>query len=160
MTKNMEKTTKELTIKDYTLQLNSLIVSFVREYINRIKEIYRIEDGVICDIIGLDEESYAQLMDDKFNGNISSGLIATIYIITGGKFSLSHIANSFEFDELIFNKEIDKIFKKRYQKKVEKLLEYLHIDTEESLDEFIKNFEEIKNVYNDKEELLSWLRNE
>lgn len=156
----MEKKPIEPTIMEYTVQFNSLIVNFVREYINKTKEIYKLTDEEIANIIGIDADSYPQLMNENFNGCISSALIATIFIITGGKFSLSKIAEGFEFDKEIFNKEVNKIIEKHYEKKVDKLLEYLQIDSEDKLDEFLKNFEEIRNVIKNKEDLLTWLKNE
>ena len=49
MKKIMEK-----TIKDYTLELNKLIVDFVREYINKTKKCYNLTDEEIANIIGVD----------------------------------------------------------------------------------------------------------
>lgn len=156
----MEKKPLEPTIMEYTLEFNTLIVNFVREYIKKTKEFYKLTDEEIANIIGVDGISYSQLMDENFNGDISSGIIATMYIITGGKLSLSKIAENFEFDEDIFNKEVHKILKKHYEKKIDKLLNYLQIDSEDKLDEFLKNFEEIVNVVKNKQDILTWLRSE
>ena len=154
----MEKKPTEPTIMGYTLQFNSLIVNFVREYINKTKEFYKLTDEEIANIIGVDGIAYSQLMDENFNGDISSGIIATIYIITGGKFSLSKI--DFEFDKEIFNKEVSKIIKKHHEEKIEKLLEYLQIDSEDKLDEFLNIFTETQNAIKNKEDVLSWLKDE
>ncbi len=154
----MEKKPAEPTIMGYTLQFNSLIVNFVREYINKTKEFYKLTDEEIANIIGVDGIAYSQLMDENFNGDISSGIIATIYIITGGKFSLSKI--DFEFDKEIFNKEVNKIIKKHHEEKIEKLLEYLQIDSEDKLDEFLNIFSETQNAIKNKEDVLSWLKDE
>lgn len=147
----------EKTIKDYTLELNKLIVDFVREYINKTKKCYNLTDEEIANIIGVDYISYGQLMDENFNGDISSGIIATVCIMLGGKFPLENIISNMEFDELIFNKEIVKITEAHRKKKIEQLLECLQIDSDEKLDEFLENFNTITKIFNDKEKLREWL---
>ena len=156
----MEKKPIEQTIQGYTLELNTLIVEFVREYIKKTKEFYKLSDEEIANLIGVDNEAYTQLMNENFNGTISSGIISTMYIITGGKFNISDIAADMVFDELIFNKEVQKIVDKHRQKKMEQLLECLQIDSEEKLDEFLENFATIRKIINDKEELIKWLNEE
>ena len=153
----MEKKPIEQTIQGYTLELNTLIVEFVREYIKKTKEFYKLSDEEIANIIGVDNEAYTQLMNENFNGTISSGIISTIYIITGGKFNISDIAADMVFDELIFNKEVQKIVDKHRQKKMEQLLDCLQIDSDEKLDEFLENFSTIRKIINNKEQLLKWL---
>lgn len=153
----MEKKPIEPTIQGYTLELNTLIVEFVREYIKKTKEFYKLSDEEIANIIGIDGDAYRQLMNENFNGTISSGIISTMYIITGGKFNISDIAANMVFDELIFNKEIQKITDKHRQKKMEQLLECLQIDSDEKLDEFLGNFNTVRKIFNNKEELMKWL---
>lgn len=151
----------EKTIKDYTIELNNLIVNFVRDYIKKTKDDYGLTDEEIANIIGVDYISYGQLMDEKeFNGNLSSGIIATICIMLGGRFPIDSIISNMEFDKEIFNKEIQKITEKHRQKKIEQLLECLQIDSEEKLDEFLENFATIRKIINDKEELIKWLNEE
>ena len=85
----------EKTIKDYTIELNGLIIGFVRDYITKTKSRYKLTDKEMSNIIGLDIEAYNNLMNNRiedFDGNISSGLISTIYIISGGRFNLNEIA--------------------------------------------------------------------
>ena len=126
----------EKTIKDYTIELNGLIIGFVRDYITKTKSRYKLTDEEMSNIIGLDIEAYNNLMNNRiedFDGNISSGLISTIYIISGGRFNLNEIAGNME------------------------LFEYLQIDSDEKLDEFLENFSAITKIINDKEELLGWL---
>ena len=138
----------EKTIKDYTIELNGLIIGFVRDYITKTKSRYKLTDEEMSNIIGLDIEAYNNLMNNRiedFDGNISSGLISTIYIISGGRFNLNEIAGNMELDGSLLEKEVEKFF------------EYLQIDSDEKLDEFLENFSAITKIINDKEELLGWL---
>ena len=150
----------EKTIKDYTIELNGLIIGFVRDYITRTKNRYKLTDEEISNIIGLDIETYNNLMNNRiedFGGNISSGLISTIYIISGGRFNLNEIAENMEFDGSFLEKEVEKMKNSKRQEKVSKLFEYLQIDSDEKLDEFLENFSTITKIINDKEEVLGWL---
>ena len=154
MKKAMEK-----TIKDYTIEFNKVIISFIREYIERTKAFYGITDEEIGTILGLDPISYRKIFE-KDDIEISSGLISTLYIITGGRFSLQELGENFEFDKEIFQKKITEIQNEHRQEKIAKLLEILKIDSDEKLDEFISNFNEISNLIKNKEELLEWLKSE
>lgn len=150
----------EKTIKDYTIELNGLIISFVRDYITKTKSRYKLTDEEMSNIIGLDIEAYNNLMNNRiedFGGNISSGLISTIYIISGGRFNLNEIAENIELDGSFLEKEVEKLKDSKRQEKVRKLFEYLQIDSDEKLDEFLENFSAITKIINDKEELLGWL---
>lgn len=154
MKKAMEK-----TIKDYTIEFNKVIISFIREYIEKTKAFYDITDEEIGTILGLDTVSYRKIFE-KDDIEISSGLISTLYIITGGRFSLQELGENFEFDKEIFQKKIIEIQNEHRQEKIAKLLEILKIDSDEKLDEFISNFNEISNLIKNKEELLEWLKSE
>ena len=154
MKKAMEK-----TIKDYTIEFNKVIISFIREYIERTKAFYGITDEEIGTILGLDPISYRKIFE-KDDIEISSGLISTLYIITGGRFSLQELGENFEFDKEIFQKKITEIQNEHRQEKIAKLLEILKIDTDEKLDEFISDFNEMSNLIKNKEELLEWLKSE
>lgn len=150
----------EKTIKDYTIELNGLIIGFVRDYITKTKSRYKLTDEEMSNIIGLDIEAYNNLMNNRiedFDGNISSGLISTIYIISGGRFNLNEIAGNMELDGSLLEKEVEKLKDSKRQEKVRKLFEYLQIDSDEKLDEFLENFSAITKIINDKEELLGWL---
>ena len=150
----------EKTIKDYTIELNGLIIGFARDYIIKTKSRYKLTDEEMSNIIGLDIETYNNLMNNRiedFGGNISSGLISTIYIISGGRFNLNEIAGNMEFDGSLLEKEVEKLKDSKRQEKVRKLFEYLQIDSDEKLDEFLENFSAITKIINDKEELLGWL---
>ena len=150
----------EKTIKDYTIELNGLIIGFVRDYITKTKSLYKQTYEEISNIIGLDIETYNNLMNNRiedFGGNISSGLISTIYIISGGRFNLNEIAGNMELDGSFLEKEVEKMKNSKRQEKVSKLFEYLQIDSDEKLDEFLENFSTITKIINDKEELLGWL---
>lgn len=154
MKKAMEK-----TIKDYTIEFNKVIISFIREYIERTKAFYGITDEEIGTILGLDPISYRKIFEED-DIEISSGLISTLYIITGGRFSLQELGENFEFDKEIFQKKITEIQNEHRQEKITKLLEILKIDTDEKLDEFISDFNEMSNLIKNKEELLEWLKSE
>lgn len=154
MKKAMEK-----TIKDYTIEFNKVIISFIREYIERTKAFYGITDEEIGTILGLDPISYRKIFEED-DIEISSGLISTLYIITGGRFSLQELGENFEFDKEIFQKKITEIQNEHRQEKIAKLLEILKIDTDEKLDEFISDFNEMSNLIKNKEELLEWLKSE
>lgn len=156
----MDKKPIEQTIQGYSLELNTLIVSFIREYIKKTKEFYKLSDEEIANIINLNAATYTQIMNENFNGAISSDIISTIFIITGGKFNIADIASTMVFDELIFNKEVEKIIQKHRQKKVEQLLDCLQIDSDEKLDEFLENFNTIRKIINNKQDLLKWLDEE
>ena len=62
-----------------------------------------------------------------------------------------------EFDGSLLEKEVEKLKDSKRQEKVRKLFEYLQIDSDEKLDEFLENFSAITKIINDKEELLGWL---
>lgn len=153
------KKVMEKTIKDYTIEFNKVIISFIREYIEKTKAFYDITDEEIGTILGLDTVSYRKIFE-KDDIEISSGLISTLYIITGGRFSLQELGENFEFDKEIFQKKITEIQNEHRQEKIAKLLEILKIDSDEKLDEFISNFNEISNLIKNKEELLEWLKSE
>lgn len=156
----MDKKPIEQTIQGYSLELNTLIVSFIREYIKKTKEFYKLSDEEMANIININAATYTQIMNENFNGAISSDIISTIFIITGGKFNIADIASTMVFDELIFNKEVEKIIQKHRQKKVEQLLDCLQIDSDEKLDEFLENFNTIRKIINNKQDLLKWLNEE
>lgn len=149
----------EKTIKDYTIEFNKVIISFIKEYIERTKAFYGITDEEIGTILGLDPISYRKIFE-KDDIEISSGLISTLYIVTGGRFSLQELGENFEFDKEIFQKKMIEIQDKHRQEKIEKLLEILNIDSDERLDEFISDFNEMSNLIKNKEELLEWLKSE
>lgn len=154
MKKAMEK-----TIKDYTIEFNKVIISFIKEYIERTKAFYGITDEEIGTILGLDPISYRKIFE-KDDIEISSGLISTLYIVTGGRFSLQELGENFEFDKEIFQKKMIEIQNEHRQEKIAKLLEILKIDSDEKLDEFISDFNEMSNLIKNKEELLEWLKSE
>ena len=62
-----------------------------------------------------------------------------------------------ELDGSFLEKEVEKMKNSKRQEKVSKLFEYLQIDSDEKLDEFLENFSTITKIINDKEELLGWL---
>lgn len=149
----------EKTIKDYTIEFNKVIISFIKEYIERTKAFYGITDEEIGTILGLDPISYRKIFE-KDDIEISSGLISTLYIVTGGRFSLQELGENFEFDKEIFQKKMIEIQNEHRQEKIAKLLEILKIDSDEKLDEFISDFNEMSNLIKNKEELLEWLKSE
>lgn len=154
MKKAMEK-----TIKDYTIEFNKVIISFIKEYIEKTKAFYGITDEEIGTILGLDPISYRKIFE-KDDIEVSSGLISTLYIVTGGRFSLQELGENFEFDKEIFQKKMIEIQNEHRQEKIAKLLEILKIDSDEKLDEFISDFNEMSNLIKNKEELLEWLKSE
>ena len=68
-------------IKDYTFALNKQLVNFVRNFIIKIKEESSLTDKDLQEILGLESDSYKQLLDKNFDGNISSGIIKTSQIL-------------------------------------------------------------------------------
>ena len=149
----------EKTIKDYTIEFNKVIISFIKEYIEKTKAFYGITDEEIGTILGLDPISYRKIFE-KDDIEVSSGLISTLYIVTGGRFSLQELGENFEFDKEIFQKKMIEIQNEHRQEKIAKLLEILKIDSDEKLDEFISDFNEMSNLIKNKEELLEWLKSE
>lgn len=129
-------------IKDYTFAFNKQLVSFVRNFIIKVKEETQLTDKDLQEILGLESNSYKQLLDKNFDGNISSGIIATLYILTNGKISLQEIWK----DNVVGMKSIEEylrnIQERHYHEKVTNLLEKLGIHNENDLDNFLSLFDE------------------
>jgi hypothetical protein len=129
-------------IKDYTFAFNKQLVSFVRNFIIKVKEESQLTDKDLQEILGLESNSYKLLLDKNFDGNISSGIIATLYILTNGKISLQEIWK----DNVVGMKSIEEylrnIQERHYHEKVTNLLEKLGIHNENDLDNFLSLFDE------------------
>lgn len=129
-------------IKDYTFAFNKQLVSFVRDFIIKVKEESQLTDKDLQEILGLESDSYKQLLSKNYDGNISSGIIATLYILTNGKISLQEIWK----DNIIGVKNIEEylrnIQERHYHEKITKLLEKLGIHNENDLDNFLTLFDE------------------
>lgn len=135
-------------IKDYTFALNKQLVSFVRDFIIKVKEESQLTDKDLQEILGLESNSYKQLLDKNFDGNISSGIISTLYILTNGKISLQEIWKENVIDMKGIEEYLGNIQERHYHEKVTKLLEKLGIHNENDLDNFLTLFDE-NNIISD-----------
>lgn len=129
-------------IKEYTFALNKQLVSFVRNFIIKVKENSQLTDKDLQEILGLESNSYKQLLDKNFDGNISSGIISTLYILTNGKISLQEIWKKNVIDVKGIEEHLRNIQERHYHEKVTNLLEKLGIHNENDLDNFLTLFDE------------------
>lgn len=129
-------------IKEYTFALNKQLVSFVRNFIIKVKENSQLTDKDLQEILGLESNSYKQLLDKNFDGNISSGIISTLYILTNGKISLQEIWKENVIDVKGIEEYLRNIRERHYHEKVTNLLEKLGIHNENDLDNFLTLFDE------------------
>lgn len=143
-------------IKEQTFIYNKQLVNFVRNFIAKVKEDSQLTDKDLQEILGLESTSYEQLLDKNYNGNISSGLISTIYIITNGQISLQEIWKNNEIDVEAIEEYLRNIQERHYQEKIINLLEKLGIHNENELDDFLTLFDE--NYITDSNNLLEWLK--
>ena len=143
-------------IKEQTFIYNKQLVNFVRKFIAKVKEDSQLTDKDLQEILGLESTSYEQLLDKNYNGNISSGLISTIYIITNGQISLQEIWKNNEIDVEAIEEYLRNIQERHYQEKIITLLGKLGIHNENELDDFLTFFDE--NYINDSDNLLEWLK--
>ena len=132
-------------IREHTLVWNKQLISFVRNFIIKVKEDSQLTDKDLQEILGLESDSYKQLLDKNYDGNISSGIIATLYIITNGKISLQEIWKDNEIDVEAIEEYMRNIQERHYQEKIINLLEKLEIHNEKELDDFLTLFDK----YND-----------
>ena len=135
-------------IKEYTFALNKQLISFVRNFIIKIKQNSHLSDKDLQEILGLESDSYKQLLDKNFDGNISSGIISTLYILTNGKISLQEIWKENVIDAKGIEEYLRNIRERHYNEKVTNLLEKLGIHNENDLDNFLTLFDE-KNIITD-----------
>ena len=143
-------------IKEQTFIYNKQLVNFVRNFIAKVKEDSQLTDKDLQEILGLESTSYEQLLDKNYNGNISSGLISTIYIITNGQISLQEIWKNNEIDVEAIEEYLRNIQERHYQEKIITLLGKLGIHNENELDHFLTLFDE--NYITDSNNLLEWLK--
>ena len=143
-------------IKEQTFIYNKQLVNFVRNFIAKVKEDSRLTDKDLQEILGLESDSYKQLLDKNYDGNISSGIISTIYIITNGKISLQEIWKDNEIDVEAIEEYMRNIQESHYQEKIITLLGKLGIHNENELDDFLTLFDE--NYITDSNNLLEWLK--
>ena len=129
-------------IKEQTFIYNKQLVNFVRNFIAKVKEDSQLTDKDLQEILGLESTSYEQLLDKNYNGNISSGLISTIYIITNGQISLQEIWKNNEIDVEAIEEYLRNIQERHYQGKIITLLGKLGIHNENELDDFLTLFDE------------------
>lgn len=129
-------------IKEYTFALNKQLVSFVRDFIIKVKEESSLTDKDLQEILGLESNSYKQLLDKNFEGNISSGIISTLYILTNGKISLQEIWKENVIDVNDIEEYLTNIRERHYYEKVTNLLKKLGIHNEKDLDNFLTLFDE------------------
>lgn len=144
-------------IREHTLAWNKQLVSFVRNFIIKVKEDSQLTDKDLQEILGLDNNSYQQLLDENYNGNISSGIISTLYIITNGKISLQEIWKENEIDVEGIEEYLKNIQERHYQEKVTNLLQKSGIHNEKELDDFLALFDE-NYIIADTDNLLTWLK--
>ena len=100
------------------------------------------------EILGLESNSYKQLLDKNYDGNISSGIISTLYIITNGKISLQEIWKENVIDVKGIEEYLRNIQERHYQEKITNLLEKLGIHNENDLDNFLTLFDEKNYIIN------------
>lgn len=143
-------------IKEQTFIYNKQLVNFVRNFIAKVKEDSQLTDKDLQEILGLESTSYEQLLDKNYNGNISSGLISTIYIITNGQISLQEIWKNNEIDVEAIEEYLRNIQERHYQEKIITLLGKLGIHNENELDDFLTLFD--VNYITDSNNLLEWLK--
>ena len=143
-------------IKEQTFIYNKQLVNFVRNFIAKVKEDSRLTDKDLQEILGLESDSYKQLLDKNYDGNISSDIISTIYIITNGKISLQEIWKDNEIDVEAIEEYMRNIQESHYQEKIITLLGKLGIHNENELDDFLTLFDE--NYITDSNNLLQWLK--
>lgn len=143
-------------IKEQTFIYNKQLVNFVRNFIAKVKADSQLTDKDLQEILGLESTSYEQLLDKNYNGNISSGLISTIYIITNGQISLQEIWKNNEIDVEAIEEYLRNIQERHYQEKIITLLGKLGIHNENELDDFLTLFDE--NYITDSNNLLEWLK--
>lgn len=129
-------------IKDYTFALNKQLVGFVRDFIIKVKEESSLTDKDLQEILGLESNSYKQLLDKNFEGNISSGIISTLYILTNGKISLQEIWKENVIDVNDIEEYLTNIRERHYYEKVTNLLKKMGIHNEKDLDNFLTLFDE------------------
>lgn len=129
-------------IKEYTFALNKQLVSFVRDFIIKVKEESSLTDKDLQEILGLESNSYKQLLDKNFEGNISSGIISTLYILTNGKISLQEIWKENVIDVNDIEEYLRNIRERHYYEKVTNLLKKMGIHNEKDLDNFLTLFDE------------------
>lgn len=129
-------------IKDYTFAFNKQLVSFVRDFIIKVKEESQLTDKDLQEILGLESDSYKQLLNKNYDGNISSGIIATLYILTNGKISLQEIWKDNVVGMKYIEEYLRNIQERHYHEKITKLLEKLGIHNENDLDNFLTLFDE------------------
>ena len=144
-------------IKEQTFIYNKQLVNFVRNFIAKVKEDSRLTDKDLQEILGLESDSYKQLLDKNYDGNISSGIISTIYIITNGKISLQEIWKDNEIDVEAIEEYMRNIQESHYQENIINLLEKLGIHNENELDNFLTLFDE-NYIITDSDNLLEWLK--
>lgn len=135
-------------IKEYTFALNKQLVSFVRDFIIKVKEESSLTDKDLQEILGLESNSYKQLLNKNFDGNISSGIISTLYILTNGKISLQEIWKENVIDVNDIEEYLRNIRERHYYEKVTNLLKKLGIHNEKDLDNFLTVFDE-NNIISD-----------
>ena len=143
-------------IREHTLVWNKQLISFVRNFIIKVKEDSQLTDKDLQEILGLESDSYKQLLDKNYDGNISSGIIATLYIITNGKISLQEIWKENVIDVKGIEEYLRNIQERHYHEKIINLLEKLEIHNEKELDDFLTLFDE--NYITDSNNLLEWLK--
>ena len=128
-------------IKEYTFALNKQLVGFVRDFIIKVKEESSLTDKDLQEILGLESNSYKQLLDKNFDGNISSGIISTLYILTNGKISLQEIWKENMIDMNGIEEYLRNIRERHYYEKVTNLLKKMGIHNEKDLDNFLTLFD-------------------
>lgn len=135
-------------IKEYTFALNKQLVGFVRDFIIKVKEESSLTDKDLQEILGLESNSYKQLLDKNFEGNISSGIISTLYILTNGKISLQEIWKENVIDINDIEEYLRNIRERHYYEKVTNLLKKMGIHNEKDLDNFLTLFDEKNYIIN------------
>ena len=133
-------------IKEQTFIYNKQLVNFVRNFIAKVKEDSQLTDKDLQEILGLESDSYKQLLDKNYDGNISSGIISTIYIITNGKISLQEVWKDNEIDVEAIEEYLRNIQERHYQEKIITLL-----------GKFLTLFDE-NYIITDSDNLLEWLK--
>lgn len=145
-------------IKEKTFEYNNLLIAFVKEFIKNVKDNYNLEDEDVQYLLGLDEKNYNKLLKEDFDGNISSGLISTLYVITGGRLSLQQIGKNIELDNKEIDEQLNKIIENKRQRKIDLLLKKLGIENDNDLDCMLDVFDDINKIIDDKSDLLTWLK--
>ena len=138
--------------------INSRLLDYIRKYILNLKDEYSLTTAEIANILSVkDKEDLKEWLEDEVTVNkVDSRLISIIMLLNGSGITFEDIrytppVNRSQLLERTIGNSKGEIL----GIKINKLLEYMNIENEEDLDNYINEVEEFINETDSKEETLA-----